>query len=179
MPRYKTYNSKSRTQSISFIWDASVQAYRLNLSWDGKTTENIISVIKGFIPSGERDYDPSTKTWWVKESYFEGIKKVILTYYPNAHVVEKSDETWQSNFGKSSLPSETDLTFKFTKLISEAEILPPALPCPAIRWEFIPIQKLYRKAALFYHPDRNPDFASKMSELNETWTLLKQIYFKL
>lgn len=163
---------RPRKVTVSITWDnVTNAAYKLKFDNIGKhwdKVQPIIDLIKTSIGSSDREYEPETKTWYISEKHITSIKE-ICEQIPDFDViyVAKPDQVRATAFHSK----ESDYA-EFKRLISFAHItfedttdLDVAL-------------KIYRKAALALHPDRNPEMASEMSALNEVWSRLKVSYFK-
>jgi hypothetical protein len=150
-------------------WDTSAQAYVISMSFNEKAVE----ALKGLIPSGDRNWDPSTKFWYVKEQYGEalrslfgsafGIHAVSFTSKQVAEQAQQSSSQRASSAGASLNPSvgtTEDALVAFFALLS-----------------YDAAKQAYRRAAQDLHPDKGGD-ASKMSKLNDLWGRIEKEYFK-
>ena len=151
-------------------WDVNAQAYVISTSYN----EKIIDSLKTLIPSGDRNFDPSTKFWYVKESYGEfirslttsafGIHAVSFTSRQVAEQAQSQSNQRASSAGTSlnpSLGTTEDVIVAFFALLS-----------------YDAAKQAYRKAATDTHPDKQSGDATKMSKLNELWSRLEKEYFK-
>jgi len=151
-------------------WDVNAQAYVISTSYN----EKIIDSLKTLIPSGDRNFDPSTKFWYVKESYGEfirslttsafGIHAVSFTSRQVAEQAQSQSNQRASSAGTSlnpSLGTTEDAIVAFFALLS-----------------YDAAKQAYRKAATDTHPDKQSGDATKMSKLNELWSRLEKEYFK-
>src|SRR5258708_3836905 len=60
------------------IWyDTQAQAYVVSSSFN----EKLVDALKSIIPSGDRNWDPSTKFWYVKEQYGEAIRSIATSAF--------------------------------------------------------------------------------------------------
>lgn len=157
---------------VSITWDQITNAaYKLRFDNIGKNwakVEPIITLIKTSIASSDREYEPETKTWYISEAKITQIKD-ICDAIPDFEVifVEKPDQVRATKFHSH----ESDYA-EFKRLVSFAHIQFDDTTDLAVAI------KVFRKAALALHPDRNPEMANEMSALNEVFTRLKGSYFK-
>ena len=173
--RRKSYDPfDSRPVQVLISWDSvSNASYKLKFDKIGKhwdKVQGIIDIIKGSIPYSQRDYDKESKTWYIGESYVNNIKN-ICEAMPDfeVHFVEKPSEVRAVRMHSI----EDDLN-EFKRLLSLAHVTyDNSINDPST------VTKLYRKAAMYMHPDRNPYMAEDMSKLNEVWARLKEKHFKI
>lgn len=173
----RSYYSSSRQKSYtaSIVWDNIIQAYRVNFSYN----KAIVDLLKSTIPASDRDYKPKENhTWVIHEKYFEPIRELLEAKFGkhNVNILEKeeSQQKWEEFnnyiFQAKAINYSDEIT-KFVGLLREAGIQFD-INCSDGKLAL----KAYRRAAMFFHPDRNPDFAGKMSELNSTFQNLKEFY---
>jgi DnaJ domain len=172
------------------------------------------------IPTNDRSYEPTQKTWMVKDRHFEALKTIAETFpkFKNNIELVKWDnlaifladsdpkqisylqhkqwsyyvnngtpgfnKNWQGVYGTNgrSEPQikEEDFFYSAAQPIAQSQfkasveevlvILFGVSVLPSSKEE---LTRLYRKAALKYHPDRNAGDSSKMSELNVAWQQFK------
>lgn len=154
------------------IWyDVGAQAYVVSSSFN----EKLVDALKTIIPSGDRNWDPSTKFWYVKEQYGEAIRSIATSAF-GIHAVsftskqvaeQAASQTYQrpgtSSAGTSLNPSAgttEDALVAFFALLS-----------------YDAAKQAYRRAATDLHPDKGGD-ATKMSKLNDLWARIEKEYFK-
>lgn len=154
------------------IWyDLQSQGYCITMSYGNK---DIVEAMKHLIPSGDRDYDPTTHIWYVKESYGPAIKSIAESAFgigsvsfTSKQVAEQATQQQSQrafgNAGPMLNPAQgttEDAVLAFFALAS-----------------FDDAKRLYRATAMLLHPDKGGD-ASKMARLNELWAKLEKEYFK-
>jgi hypothetical protein len=169
------YNRNSSSGKADLHWDNIAGCYKLKLS---SYNPDVVTFIKGLIPASDRDFDYETKEWYVKEKYKLPILAVLeqtIGKY-NINIVEKPSEdyakkfnTGASNVGESLPVDDCLLIFSKHTSVSTDK---------ASKFTLAEAQKVYRLTAMKLHPDRNPNGAVLMSELNEAWAVLKEKYFK-
>ena len=161
------YNPHHQVE-VSLYWSQITGCYALKFDRiDGKwnSVQAIITWLKLTVPSGEREYDDVNKVWFVHEKFFDTIKGVIEANPNfNCKVVEKPVGSSTVQF----VPTETYIA-KFKELTGE----------DIMATEYTVALKVYRKASLRLHPDRNGGDGSKMSELNQAWDAIKDKHFKI
>lgn len=159
---------------VLISWDnVTNSAYKLRFDkignhWD--KVKAIIEIIKGSIPYSQREYDADTKTWYIGEKFIQSIKSCCEAI-PDFEVTfaEKPAEVFASQMHST----EEDLN-EFKRLLSFAHIdFDTSINDPSLA------TKVYRKAAMYMHPDRNPNMADEMSKLNAIWARLKEKHFKI
>lgn len=152
-------------------WDEQAQAYVVSSNFNDK----FIEAIKGLIPSGDRNYDPNTKFWYVKETYGAFIHTlsqnafgISSVSFVSKQAAEQSSQTKAQSSRSSGAylnPSQggttEDAIIAFFTLV----------PYDAAR-------KCYLLAAASLHPDKPSGDGIKMSKLNELWTRLEKELFK-
>lgn len=92
---------------------------------------DLVEDLKLGIPSWQRSYDPTTKTWTVESEYANDASDILLGYYPNAEVVR----------GNVSAGREGDYATLY--------LLPTAPPSVVVA--------TYRALAKLNHPDLLPE----------------------
>lgn len=177
MPPYTRTKKTAR-----LIYEPSLQGYSLSFSYN----ESIVEFVKKAIPSHKRTYDPATKTWYFGSEYFDLIKllfdghrEYILTIVSEDEVKKKLEESQsnQSSWHPAQYSIDAELQ-KFWILLKESKIWQENITLDGIKnITKDNALKWYRRAAMFYHPDRNNGDGSKMSELNSTWAILKEGYY--
>jgi hypothetical protein len=152
-------------------WDVPSQAYVISLAYNEKAVE----ALKGLIPSGDRNFDPSTKFWYVKEQYGESLRSLFgsafgihAVSFTSKQVAEQAQQPpSQRAFGSAgpllntSTGTTEDAIVAFFSLLS-----------------FDAAKQAYRRAAMDLHPDKQSGDGTKMSKLNDLWARLEKEYFK-
>ena len=151
-------------------WDEAAQAYLLSLVPD-KNLRPFIAILKSRVPSGERDYDPKTNFWYLKEIYIEGVRALAQQVYGIASVSFTSrtvvEQARQSRpVGLPTTPIK-QVFVEFITMVNEDST-------QAISYEAA--KRAYRRAAITLHPDRGGDPA-KMARLNELWSRVEHEYY--
>lgn len=168
---WNTHETPKKVQ-VSITWDnVTNAAYKLKFDQIGNhwaKVQPIIDLIKTSIASSDREYEPDTKTWYISEAKITGIKQ-ICEAIPDFEVifVEKPEQVRATQFHSK----ESDYA-EFKRLVSFAHIQFDDTT------DLDVATKIFRKAAMLLHPDRNPEMANEMSALNEVWSRLKVSYFK-
>lgn len=166
------YRSKYRftgPTSVSITWSQQYSAYAIK--WTDTRHFQEMSPVINFIksnPYGEYTYDPDNKVWYIAEKY---IKQVItlLEAFGNKIFEVTFTEKPPLNYAISSktISIESYLQ-KFRDLTGE----------DIKNLEYIDAKRIYRRVCLKFHPDRNPEFATTMSSVNEIWSELEKVHFK-
>lgn len=173
------------------VTDVTTSSYESGkgISWstDRPVHEFLLLMFKK-IPIAYRTFNPDTKVW----SFIGGQGEVLLKQIEAAalgaglsskikfeEIPELATQMEAGGIDRSKKKQFNPEDFYYnknapvaTKTLSKEEVKKKLLvlfdcgvePLDAVEWK-----KLYRKAALKYHPDRNGGDASKMSELNMLW----------
>lgn len=165
---------------VEMIWKPDLGAYQVRFPFD----KTMVDFLKAKIPSGFRtpDYDDEGKfrSWLIDKDYAEAlldVLKIRFRYVPFTVITkEKVDEYNQG--AHLAVQYDPNISLRvFAKLLHDAGVTNGTEP----KWTELTIleaTKMYRRAALYYHPDRNPQLAAEMSSLNKVWTELKGAYWK-
>lgn len=149
-------------------WNEQAQAYAVVSGY----SKDVVAALKTVIPSGDRDYDPTTKTWFVKESYGEAIRKIAesafgigsVSFTSRAVSQQASQRTYTSSNTASIQPSQgttEDAVVAFMGLV----------PYDAAK-------RSYLLAAQALHPDKPDGDGVKMARLNELWKRVEKEFYK-
>jgi DnaJ-like protein len=176
------------TREATLIYEEAIASYCFQFTKG--FNKSVIDIIKAGIPTNERTTTgPPERKWYFAEKYFNLVKLALDGAGFTIKIITKEDieklrqeqakhqEEAKQYYMKPAGVSIDEELQKFYKLIVPPEI------CPIINFEQIKnwtkteAVKAYRRAAMFYHPDRNPNAAKQMSELNSTWAVLKDAYY--
>lgn len=166
--RYSGFRSyESGPTTVTIHWSNKSGAYAIKFNdtrhWD--KMQICIQYIKNF-PYGERDYDPDNKTWFLVEKHISGLKQ-MLELMPESFTVdwqEKPSNTPTATF----VPMEVYLN-RFKDLAGE----------DISKLTYDQAKKIYRRACMLNHPDRNGGDGTKMSSINEAWSNIEQNFYKM
>lgn len=149
---------------IHITWNPDIEAYETSFPYN----ELFINWIKSNIPTNKRsmDYDSSRTPkykWMFEQTTLETVilpmMRAMFTSCKFVIVDKAKVEEYNKGF-QQSIPIDKDkLKQEFRALVIAAGIDTE-----------LSDRKQYLKAALYYHPDRNPAMAAQMSRLNEIWT---------
>lgn len=146
----------------------------------------VVSMLKQ-IPSNQRNYDNENKVWTILETKWDALIDILKVMgfkfksYTNLYIdlidivpvayakteVPKIEDFFYNepidyeNQLVSSGPTIEDIINKLNELLETKISIDKAYS--------IDLKKLYRKAAMKYHPDLNGGDTSKMTELNYYW----------
>ena len=172
---YRSYDSK---KAIDAKWNPDIDAYKVKFPYN----ENFIELIKKSVPDSEREYDAFEKKWTIATKYFEDmLLPAAKILWPTADftIIDRK-EVEKFNQGQRNAPqviAPEVLAEKFYQMLEKA-----GLSVDRKSSEFARIRKIYLKAAMYYHPDRNKGDGVQMSELNYLWQSLTNVengaYFK-
>jgi DnaJ domain len=175
-------DNKMPSGNCEFVYDPTLDVYRLTFDYQGwnKQHKTFLDVLKRVIvPSSDREYNPVTHAWLISaqnkqgKDYFDLIAPLLdVTFYPvfKFSKQEASKYTYSSSQTGPQI-SASEYINRFNKIVVEIglETLTDNTDLPTAT-------KIYRRAAMLLHPDKNPgneEVAEKMSILNEAWTSIK------
>lgn len=154
----------------------------------------IIALLKQ-LPSQERVYDAANKIWIIPEAKWLALQKVLDAFLITRIKQNKSLYDWikenPNTPSQKEIPHVDDFFYKqpesqsyafASKTLTKAEVEGKLRGMLGINSE-VPfctltsdnLKKLYRKAALKFHPDVNNGDGSKMTELNFYWQELQKL----
>ena len=151
-------------------WDVSAQAYVISMSFNEKAVE----ALKGLIPSGDRNWDPSTKFWYVKEQYGEALRSLFGSAF-GIHAVSFTSRTVAEQSAQQSYQRTTSAGATLNTSSGTTE---DAIVAFFSLLSYDAARSAYRRAAQDTHPDKQNGDASKMSKLNDLWSRIEKEYFK-
>lgn len=147
--------------------------------WDA-TGKGIKAMLDTFIDKSAKNWHPVRKVWFIHNSvsdiFIRGIKALIAG---NNQWQIKDQRTTVEAFNDffetpppvgQALKTKQDLLLEF-RLICNKQMIPDMPPLEDMTLDIS--KKIYRKAALALHPDRNNGDGSKMAELNIIWAELQ------
>lgn len=165
----RPYYRQNYPTKITITWSQQYSAYALKFLDTGHYQE--MTPIMNFIksnPYGEYTYDPDNKIWYFHEKYLETVRKIIDAFGSSIfelNFVEKPPLNY--SFLAKTISVDTYLQ-RFQDLTGE----------DIRNLEYIDAKRIYRRVCLRFHPDRNPEFSSTMSSINEIWSELEKLHFK-
>lgn len=146
-------------------WDIPTGSYVISSPYNQKLVEGL----KALIPSGDREFDPTTKFWYLKEQYGEALKMLSENMFGvgNVSFVSKTASEQSQKAQQAYIPPAMSATLGSNEraMINFIRLIP-----------YDAAKKAYLIAASSLHPDKGGD-PSKMSELNSVWTQIeKEVY---
>jgi hypothetical protein len=120
----------------------------------------LIDTLKAEIPAWYRGYDPATKTWSVEAAYVDEALDILLTFFPNAVIVDLNRQAPPPPPPPSPPPPSPRAS-----ALAVLYLLPGAPP------ELI--AGAYRVLAKLCHPDRGGSNEA-MKALNDAYARLEQ-----
>lgn len=165
-----TFPPTGPTQTqCSFDWDVSRIAYAVKAQYQ----PNFIEFIKAKIPASDRAWDPGTKTWYIKEAWFDVMQELAQQLWPGAVSCitrATAEAAWKAQERSRLVMLKAQREAVLGPF--EAALLDFCSLC-----DFESLKAAYRKASMTNHPDRGGD-ADKMSKLNATWFKIEEEFRK-
>lgn len=151
-------------------WDDTATAYVVSVPYK----EAFVDALKQLIPSGDRNYDPQTKFWYVKEGYGSFIRQLAENAFGMSSVSFTSKDVAQQarSFHQQRSSTQGSLLTPGTGSTEDAIVaFFNLLPYDAAK-------RAYLIAAQTYHPDKPSGDGQKMSKLNELWDRIEKEFYK-
>ena len=168
--------SNYHSYTILVRWVPELDAYKVILPLTDVRTEFLKPFLQEKIPPGICTYDPEEKVWYWTEDVLDTMMGIFKKIFSNCrfNIVSKEDvNKYNQGSHHVVVMSIEQVLDKFYSLLETAGLKPNRK-----EMELVKVKKWYQRAALYFHPDRNPSGAREMSDLNEAWTNLKKVYFK-
>lgn len=170
-----------RFGEASFVYDGTIDAYNLtmNINWKNKDQKAFIDYIK-LIPASDRAYNNVTRVWTIDPKHYQFVAIPLQTFFHPVFLYTKEQyEEQQREWAHAANPPIPVDQYKmaFISILRSVNILDGSMGIPD---DFAAANKLYRKACMYLHPDRNsdPGAAESMSKLNEAWAVIKKENYK-
>jgi hypothetical protein len=162
------FHSNSPT-SVDIIWSQQYGAYAVKWMDTGHFQEMqpVINYMKGK-PYGEYTYDPDNKIWYIAEKYIQDVLTLLNAFGDTIFKVNFVEKPLHSNMISAPVISVDTYLNNFHAITGE----------DISKLEYDKAKRIYRHICMQYHPDKHPEFASKMSSINEIWTILEIEHFK-
>lgn len=151
-------------------WDTSLDSYVVSSSYSQK----LVDSLKQFIPTGSREFDPTTKFWYIKEQYGEFVRQIAeaafgvgSVSFTSKNVAQQSTTQQTYSRGTSSTLSASNTSSTEDCLIAFMNLVP-----------YEAAKKSYLLASAVLHPDKPSGDAQKMSKLNELWQRIEKEFYK-
>lgn len=155
--------------------DKALGAYVLTFAfekWEYTRVTAMAAVIREFVPGAAREYNSDTKEWFILEPFFPPIRELLTK--GNFKIIEEKVIAPEDFFYNQGIPTE--------HIVSKETLANQLLALLGITAEeladFNRAKKAYRRKALELHPDRHPENAGKMSELNSIWSAYNEKTFQ-
>jgi hypothetical protein len=151
-------------------WDASAQAYVLSSSYNDKLVEGL----KGLIPSGDRNFDPTTKFWYVKEQYGEFLRQmctnafgISAVSFTSKAVAQQAQSQAYSRAGAQGAVLNSNNGTTEDAIVAFANMIP-----------YDAMKKAYLLTSQILHPDKPSGDGAKMMKLNDLWARIEKEFYK-
>lgn len=161
-----SYNQTKSQPQCSFEWDVARCAYAVRSQYQ----ENFIEFIKAKIPGSDRAWDPGSKTWYIKDAWYDIMFELASQLWPGAVTsVTRSDaeRAWKEQEAARAA---------MLKAQREAVLSPfeSALLTFCELCDSDSLKQAYRRAAQALHPDKQGGDGDKMARLNAAWFVVEQ-----
>ena len=153
-------------------WVAQADAYAVVSGYN----KDVVAALKTIIPSGDRDFDPNSKTWYVKEAYGEAIRKIAESAFGIGSVSFTSRQVAEQAAKSTASYGRTNASNFY--LTPSAGTTEDALVAFMGLVPFDAARQCYRLAAQSLHPDKPNGDPQKMAKLNELWTRIEKEFYK-
>src|SRR5258708_38754139 len=152
-------------------WVAQADAYAVVSGYN----KDVVAALKTIIPSGDRDFDPNSKTWYVKEAYGEAIRKIAESAF-GIGSVSFTSKTVAEQAAKSTAYSRPNASNSY--LTPQSGTTEDALDAFMNLVPSDGAKQAYRLASQTLHPDKPTGDHTKMSKLNELWQRVEKEFYK-
>jgi hypothetical protein len=152
-------------------WVTQADAYAVVSGYN----KDVVAALKTIIPSGDRDFDPTSKTWYVKEAYGEAIRKIAESAF-GIGSVSFTSKTVAEQAAKSTAYSRPNASNSY--LTPQSGTTEDALVAFFGLMSYNAAKQAYRYAASELHPDKADGDPQKMAKLNELWTRIEKEFYK-
>lgn len=162
-------NSPTQKQ-CKFTWDMPRMAYAIECQYQ----PNFIEFIKAKIPGSDRAWDTTSKTWYIKEAWFDIMFELASQLWPGAVAVltrADAERAWkeQEQARIAMLAAQRQAVLgPFENALLEFCALCDVDALRAAR----------NKMALALHPDKGGS-PEKMAKINAAWFIVEQEFKKL
>ncbi len=168
--RSYAHASTASASQCSFEWDVARCAYALKAEYQ----PNFIEFLKAKIPGSDRAWDPSTKTWYIKDAWFDILFELASQLWPGAVACVPRAQAEQA-FKEQEAARNAMLQAQRAAVLGPFE---SALLAFCALCDLDSLKASYRKAATQLHPDKAGGDSDKMSKLNAAWYLIEQEFTK-
>lgn len=170
-------------KQATLIYEPTLDAYSLKFDYDKPTHD----FLKKVIPAHERTTSgPPTWTWYFGRKYYDVVRTLLESGHKFKLTIVSEDEVRKLQEEQSRVRDTWQPTTQQYSLDEELRKFYALVPHNGTSYDEVrnmsrsDAQKLYRRGAFVYHPDRNngsTSAATQMSELNRVWNLLKEVYY--
>lgn len=163
-PAVGGYAQPQHTPQCSFTWDMPRMAYAVTCQYQ----PNFIEFIKAKIPVSDRAWDPTTKTWYIKDAWFDIMHELALQLWPGDVSVirrEAAEKAWKEQEDARAAMLLAQRQAVLGPL--EAALLDFCALC-----DVDALRKARNAMAIALHPDKGGD-PNKMAKLNASWFVIE------
>lgn len=146
---------------IKIWWDTTVDAYRVVTPY----RPQFVDLLKQLIPSSDRGWDGTSKTWTITEKFLPAVKDLAERIFGGVAVIISKAQAQAAQ--QPPPPPRGGAATPVGRLIEEWFQL---LPYEAAR-------RAYRDGAMALHPDRGGSMET-MSKFNSLWQQIEKLHFQ-
>jgi hypothetical protein len=156
-------------------WDQALDCYVVSSGFSAK----LVDSLKQFIPSGSRDFDPTTKFWSIKEQYGEFVRQVAESAFGVGSVAFTSKNVTQQSGPQAYQPGQNPYNpGQKMSPSSSGATTEDAIVAFFGLLTYDAAKRAYLVASATLHPDKPTGDGVKMTKLNELWTRIEKEFFK-
>ena len=149
-------------------WDSTIQSYVVSSAFSNKLVEGL----KTIIPSSDRQWDDTSKFWYITEPYGAFVKDIAEKCFGVGSVSFTSKTVAQQSQSSQQNQQRQTFTSTATTPIDRAIIDFFTL------LSYDAAKAAYRRASQELHPDKGGD-SEKMTRLNQSWSRIeKEVFHK-
>jgi hypothetical protein len=130
---------------------------------------NFIEFIKAKIPASDRAWDTTSKTWYIKDAWFDIMFELASQLWPQAVAVisrEQAERSWKEQEEARSAMLQAQRQAVLGPL--EAALLDFCSIC-----DVDALRRARNAMAITLHPDKAGGDANKMAKLNASWFVVE------
>jgi hypothetical protein len=176
-PRRRKHTSTEAFGTVHAQWIPQIDAYKVEIPQNDKLRDLLTALIREKVPVSDRELNTDEENvWYFRADVFDALLPILKAVYRNCafNILDKATvDQYNQGLHSTQIVLPEQLAEEFFRLIEKAGVTPHRSTL-----DQRVVKKDYLRAAMFYHPDRNPNGAGYMSRLNALWSDLQGAYFK-